>query len=199
MPYIPNLVIVWPVCDSSFKSFLINLFVFTNLFCCSALNIISFSRSLSQWGGRCWTQCSRCNCLPAMLTVAITSLPHAVMFLHREYKIVLAFSLCIYTSHCKLMSNILLGHTIKNFYIIVYQVSVFKLDFTCLFSLNTWANEPSHTYTVHFHCLTHAELKFPPVLLSFAKRQRSKFWGHQEDVTSIQDILPFFWVCKYVD
>lgn len=84
----------------------------------------------------------------AMLTVAITSLPRAMTLLHRPHKIVLAFFFRVHTSHCKLMSNILLGNSIKNLYVTVSQVSLFKLDYTCLFSLNIWANGLTDTHTV---------------------------------------------------
>lgn len=131
-------------------------------------------------------QCSRCDCLQAMLkTVVITSLPHAVMFLHRQCKIVLAFFVCVHTFHCKLMFNVLLGNSIKN---LCYCFSGFSLQiglYMFLF-LEYMKNEPAHTHTSPLPSLCKAEVKFSPFSLTSANGYRPKFWGHQKDIDVIK-------------
>lgn len=150
MLHIPCLVTIWPVCVTPFKSFLINLFPFTNLFCCSS----SFScLSLTMK----WPMLESVPDVIVFQPVAITSLPHAVMFLYRQCKIVLALFWCVCTSHCNLMFSVLLGSGFKNLF---YCFSGFSLQIgLCMFIFLACTTKRTYTHTpFHLYRLTLANL-----------------------------------------
>lgn len=142
----------------------------------------SFFLGISQRGDQCRTERSRCDWFKPCQQWP-WPLPHYLVlrcFCRDHVKLFWLSFVCVHTSQCKLTSKVLLANSIKNLCVIVSQVSLFKLDYTCLFPLDVWANEPPLN-TVPFPLPnTQSQVKILSSL-TFANKYRPELRGHQED------------------